>query len=987
MERENYFILLELPVDPPISDPAHIRAALGRKKQEWTRMQDHPGKRTLALAYLAMLPDMEHVLFDPAARKNEARQAGEIARETLRRFEAELRILEGKGHLLPREVTAIAAKYKAFGVDQKMIYNLAKVPVAEQPPQREETEDTGEILDRLSAKTIERDLAIVGKDDLYLFLGEPRYSSIKKLRAAAEERRRSVGGQNTAESVATRELAGICLRLFESFDTKQRYDRYLKVSVYPSLSEMIDEEFTRQKFVSEPALLRLINYGVESCGCTVLEAEEHIRRYCTAYRIPIGAQQALIRCPACKEQIERESVVCGYCSAPTKGSCPSCAAPFEEGPATCSDCSFLVGDMVKALPYLEAAHLAIVDGNWSLCMRNIGYAEKFWPGHLEIPQLEERAGELEKRYGTYVRQLGDCIEKNQHYAALELISEAERKNIPLPQTTVRQVQRTIDDLESQLDKIAKEKNPDIHLLISLAESVSDSIELTRILSQYPPAPPGPIRCENKGRQMQLNWQASESPGMVRYLLVRGQGSEPLTAFDGDVVYNGPASFFIDKTTQPLVEYHYKVYAHRGGTYSATGVTIGPVMAVPEIEQLRIFPADCGAQLTWEFNPDVRRVLIWRKLGGERPVSPEDGMLLETERIDGYVDSKIKNDVEYWYYICAEYMVGGKKVVSKGVSEAITPRKILAPVERLTIVKSEYENEYVVNWSGMDPTDLILLASESEPGVKIGEILAVQDLLTSYRSLPLHARGAESGRFRYNFTGGLYLFAAVVFGKYAMVGPPQYLANLKEVESLKIDLVGGDLHLQMKWPAGTKKIAVTYKSDAYPTSLDDLGTTIVNVTRQQYDYDGAIILREVAPGAYYFTVFSLYPAGEGEQLCASEGVQLLYNHQPCQDVFYRIVYKKKLFKKNQAELSLTISGPQHFTLPSIELVCKCGSLPLNRKDGQSLAVLDQAPKVKGEVEFKYQIYQLPQDTHLRVFLTSEKQYQKFRLMPSTELKIT
>ena len=986
MERENYFILLELPVDPPISDPAHIRAALGRKKQEWTRLQDQPGKRTLALAYLALLPDMEQVLLDPVARKNEARRAGAVLEEMLRRFEAELRILEGKGHLLPREVTAIAAKYKAYNVDQKMVYQLAKVPVAEHPPEREEVaEEAGEVIDRRSAKAIERNLAIVGKGDLYLFLEEPRHASIKKLRAAAEERRQSTGGKKTAEKVAAQELSKICLRMFESFDTKQRYDSYLKISPYPALGEMIDEEFARQKFVSEPSLLRLVNYGVESCGCTVLEAEEHIRRYCAAYRIPVGAQTAMTACPACKEQIERGSVICGYCAAPTKGSCPNCATPFEEGPAACAECKFLLSDMVKALRFLEAAHVSIIDGNWSLCRRNIDYAEKYWPGHPEIAQLEERAEGLEKRYSEYVQQLSDCIAKNQHYAALELIAEAEGKSVTLPQTTVRQVKRTVYDLENQLDKIAKEKKPDIYLLISLAETVSDSIELTRILSAHPPGGPGPITCDNAGRQMHLNWQASESPGMVRYLLVRKRGAQPFTAFDGEVIYNGPACFFIDKTVEPLVEYYYKVYAHRGGTYSAEGEIIGPVMAVPEIEQLRIFPADGGAQLTWALNPDIRQVLIWRKLGGERPAAPEDGMLLETERIDGFVDSKIKNDVEYWYYICAVYLVEGKKVVSKGVSEAITPRKILAPVERLTIAKSEYENEYVVNWSGMDATDLILLASDKEPGVKVGEMVAVQDLLARYRSLPLHIRGAEGGRFRHNFTGGIYLFAAVVFGKYAMVGPPQYIANLKDVEDLSAELVDGDLHLRMNWPDGAQEIVVTYKNDAHPLNLDELGANTINVTRQQYDHDAGVILRAVAPGAYYFTVFAIYPGDEGEQ-AVSEGARLLYNHQPRQDVFYRIAYKKKLFK-GQAELSLTLSGPQYFTLPSIELVCKNGSLPLSRKDGQSLTVLDQSPKVKGEVEFKYRINRLPEDAHLRLFLTNEKQYQKFRLMPSTDLKIT
>ncbi|MCL2578970.1 MAG: hypothetical protein FWE32_02945 [Oscillospiraceae bacterium] len=985
MDRENYFILLELPSDPPASDPAVIRAAIGKKKQEWTRWQDHPGKRPLALVYLASLSDIEQTLLDPVSRKNEAKQAKVVLKEMARRFEAELRILEGKGHLLPREVTAIAAKYKVYGIDQETVYKLAKVSVSEHPPEREDTEEPGEVLDRLTAKTIERDLGILGFGDLYLFLGEPRYSSIKKLTGAAEERRRAAGGQKSAESVAAQELAGICLRLFESFDAKQKYDRYLKISKYPALGEMVDEEFTRQKYIGNESLLRLINYGVESYRCSVLEAEEYIRRYCESYRIPVGSEKPIIRCPACKNQIARESVVCQHCAAPTKGNCPACATPYEEGPAACAGCGFLIGDMVKALGYLETARGAVIDGNWSTSKRNLEYAAKYWPDHPEIAQLESRAQGLEKRYSAYVDQLSDCVSKNQHYAALELIAEAEEKGIKLPGATVKQVKRMVTDLENQLDKLSKKDAPDINHLLQLAAAVTDSMELTRMLSAYPPAPPSRLKGENIGRQVNLNWQASDSPGMIRYLVVRKRDDSPFTAFDGDVLYNGPACSFMDKTAEPLTEYHYKVYAMRGSSYSKDGSSFGPIMVVPEIEQLRIFPADQGAQLTWAFNPDIRKVIIWRKLGGERPTAPEDGILLETERIDSFVDSKIKNDVEYWYYLCAVYSVDGKQVVSKGVSDIITPRKIIAPVERLSIVKSDYENEYVVNWSGMDAADLILLASTKKPAIKIGEMFAVQDLLAHYRNLALHTRSADSGRFRHSFTGGIYVFAAIVVGKYAVVGQPQYLTNLRDVENLTADLIDGDLYLNMKWPVGLNEVIVAYKNDGYPAFVDELGLSTMKVTREQYDYDAGVVLRELAPGAYYFKVFASYPAPEGEQ-GVSEGAQIAFQYNPRAEIFYRISYRKRPLKK-QAELSLTLHGPSGFTLPPIELVIKNNSLPLSRQDGDSLALIDQTPRVNGEVEFQYQIDRLPSGAHMRVFFIDDGQYKKFRLLPSGELKIT
>ena len=34
MERENYYLVLELPIDPPTVDPGEIRSAINKKKQE-----------------------------------------------------------------------------------------------------------------------------------------------------------------------------------------------------------------------------------------------------------------------------------------------------------------------------------------------------------------------------------------------------------------------------------------------------------------------------------------------------------------------------------------------------------------------------------------------------------------------------------------------------------------------------------------------------------------------------------------------------------------------------------------------------------------------------------------------------------------------------------------------------------------------------------------------------------------------------------------
>ncbi|MDR2908252.1 MAG: hypothetical protein LBU86_00010 [Oscillospiraceae bacterium] len=984
MERENYYVLLELPIDPPCVDPGQIRAAIGRKKLEWTRWQDNPAKRTLALAYLGMVPDIEENMFSPTLRKQEAREAKLALKHALRRFEAELRILEGKGHILPREVAALAARYRVWGVDQNRVRQSAKTPVSDLPPPPA-TEEAGEIIDRVTAKSIKRNLSVAGFPDLYAFLGEPRYSSIKKLREAAETRRREAASSRSPASAAAQELAGMALRLFESFDTKQMYDRYLKVSDYPGLAEMIDEEFTRQKYLSNEALLRLINYGVEACGIRVLEAEEFIRRYSGAYHIPVGGEKPLIRCPACKERVTRESVVCSYCAQPLSGFCPGCDTPYEEGPAACPACGFLLGDMVKALPYLDDARGALIEGKWSVAHRGLQFVENYWPAHPELEQLRKRSQQLEERYARLMGQIDDCIAKIQYYAALSLIEEAEAKNVATPSATVRQVRRVLDDLEAQLAAIAGAPDLDVPLLMRLERTVSDSLEVQRLLSGHPPEAPTSLSASVAGRVVRLGWSDAGAPGAATYLLVRLKGSVPLTPFDGDVIYEGQACSFVDRAADPLADYYYRVFTKRSTIYSKNGASFGPVTLIPELENLRILPADQGAQISWRFNPDIKEVIIWRKLGGERPEAPGEGVLLETGRVDGFVDTRIKNDVEYWYYLSAVYQVEGKRLQSKGVCEMITPHRILAPTDRLAIAASQYgDNEYVVNWNNPELRDLILLASNTKPKFKTGEIFPVQELLGSYRNLSLHARTADSGRFRYSFTGGAFIFAATLFGKFAAVGEPCYLTNLRDVTELTADLIDGDLCLNMRWPPGLNEIAVVYRPDGYPASPAELGAGVIRVTKEEYDYDAGVIIKRPAGGSFYFKVFAVYQGAEGEEF--SEGVALAWSNQPRQEIFYRFAYKKKLIGK-QAELSLTLSGPKIFTMPTALIVGRRDRLPLSRADGEVMFELNQETRVNGEVVFQYQVDPVPPETCLRLFFADDNYYRGFRLLPSSELKIT
>ena len=989
MVRENFYILLELEFDPPVTDPAQIKAAINEKRQHWSNLQDVPGGRSIAMRYLEMTADIEALMLDPEKRAEEAEAAKKMREEMFTRFQAELLVLESKGYITPRELASIQLKYKVYGINKEQIEASLHVPVSETAPEKADRDSTSVILDRNTAQTIRRGLSVVGAADLYAFLNEAPDSHNKKLCDAAEKRRQEAeqSGEKNANTTATQELAGLCLSIFKSSEEKQRYDQYLKISGHHALTDLIDEEAARTGFISPDILLRLVNFGIETDGGTVLEYEQFIHSYCTAYDIAVATSGRQISCPACSRKVSRDDTVCAGCAAPLQGSCPTCNTHFEGGISICPICGFSLAEMVKALNFIDEAENSLIDSNWSSAQRCLQYVHKYWPGHTKLEVLERRTKRLEERYASYVESIADCIKNRQYYAALDLVQEAQSKLIKLPSATISHVEKVVADSEARvIDLQADPESITFERIYTLIGMVSDSIELDRMLSKYPPEPPPRLIAQAQGKQVRLSWDKTPSSGMIQYVVVRKLLSPPLTAYDGDVLYEGTSNAFVDKSLAPLSECWYSVYVKRGSTFSLTGaVSEQPVLIVPDVENLRILPTNCGAQLSWAFSPDIREVKIWRKLGGDPPVGPNDGVLLECDRLDGFVDIKLRNDIDYWYYVAAVYVINGKKIVSHGVYESVMPHAIVAPIEYLTILQTDNDNdEYVANWEEQH-SDVLLMASSVPVEYRSGQMVSVDELLTKYRKLDIDARGRNSARFRFSFSGGMYLFAVAVSGRFATMGTAQYITSVRTVASLKYEMLSDDLMLSFPWPEDLPGVEAAWRYDNFPKDPEEIGTTSMYYSREQYDLDNGLCIREPEPGIYYFTLFSVFMTPNGEKVY-SRGRELMVDTRPQQEIFYEFKYSKPFFSSAYT-ITLTIRSEEEFTLPRAVIVGKIGRLPLKRTDGMPMFELEKENKVRGSISFEYKTSLLPQDLYIRLFLYNDKMYERYRLLPASDMKIT
>ena len=113
---ENFFILLELPFDPPESDTNKINEAIAKKQAQWSRDQSNPVKKAKASEYLAALEDIKKVMLDPATRKQEASKAKQIKESKTKDLETKLKLYRAKGDALSeRDLKQLLKVFGTFG--------------------------------------------------------------------------------------------------------------------------------------------------------------------------------------------------------------------------------------------------------------------------------------------------------------------------------------------------------------------------------------------------------------------------------------------------------------------------------------------------------------------------------------------------------------------------------------------------------------------------------------------------------------------------------------------------------------------------------------------------------------------------------------------------------------------------------------------------------------------------------------------------------
>ncbi|MGM0451812.1 MAG: DUF1566 domain-containing protein [Thermodesulfobacteriota bacterium] len=326
MERENFYILLDLPINPPESDLKTIEAAISKKQAEWSRLRNHPSKGLQAQKYINMIPEIRRVMTDDNLRQQEAEAARALARqnkenkypeidrhielllgkgyltkddtiklsevhgltqgeiqerinvkknENYARIDQQIGLRMAKGFLTESEIEKIA---KRNGVKPDAVRDRVHCPIHKNEKGKNDTPPRQ--LEPSIEKTIRENLKILGKSSLYDFLGVPESTDLENLQKATAHKKKQLASaaKKDAGVTAGNTLAGQCVTIFKNEDSRNAYDVSLAKSRLTELDSDIDISGINGKI--RPEYFDILVKKAMDFGMEKNEAERYIKDYC-----------------------------------------------------------------------------------------------------------------------------------------------------------------------------------------------------------------------------------------------------------------------------------------------------------------------------------------------------------------------------------------------------------------------------------------------------------------------------------------------------------------------------------------------------------------------------------------------------------------------------------------------------------------------------------------------------------------------------------
>lgn len=972
---ENYFILLELPFDPPESDTNKINEAIAKKQAQWSRDQSNPVKKAKASEYLAALADIKKVMLDPGTRKQEASKAKQIKESKAKDLETKLKLYRAKSdELSERDLKQLLKVFGAFGftIDEiKKKFGSGNKP--------KEIIDPSEVLDKTQARNVQNFMQQLDMKEktLYDFLGIAPTASCNQLCETADSMKRKIlaKGDKTGRDNAVQSLCGLCVVIFKDVASKRKYDNYVNLTKYKSVNEAVDElALSNQKRIEPKMKESLIDIAVGQYHLSVSDASIYINHYCEymGYALP----ENKIICGLCGAENPAGTTNCVKCGKPLIILCPACSAENNNSAKTCAKCGFDLTKMDNAVEMLRQAKQKYAEKALEEAERLVKEAKAYWPNHADILSLEKTIqDDFITRKDTIAAIMKDIQDKRM-YAAQTKIDQAKASGFSIEPSIANKVTTTIQEVESQLVAMRNASGDNAFTIaMKLTELITDSDELNQSVKKFPPDEVSEFTSMRVGDTITLTWKPSSSIGDLSYIVVRKDNTYPNGPTDGTVVYSGKELSYTDSSIPKNTVIYYAIFVVRIGVYSKATRLDDGVAIVEKVTNLKAIGGDKMVTLSWQKAPTVTEIRLYKYCGYERPQDDSAYETVPCTRLDGILINELTNGSSYWFAISAGHTLNGKTYFSEKVYVSAVPQKPAKPLQNFSI--QLIDEVFQAKWSQSE-WDVILFYAKQKPEYAVGTIYDLNELLKKYEKIDINLKSLTEAEFRLNFVGECYIVPGVINASNVILNTAFYISSVPGVKDVSFDLnsAATEMYVNFTWPKKIDRSLLVYRMDSYPTGIDDPLAHKIECSKRQYEANEGILISNPAKGTYYAEIYT-YFENDGHRIY-SDACRALLSNELQKDVLYTFKYKKPGFFSKKCTLTIEIETDGSCVFPAFAVISKYKSTPLKRGDGDVVCTVDDSTEIKGSHTFEFNISPIRPDTRLKLFFLNDKNYKSFKI---------
>ena len=972
---DNYFILLELPFDPPESDTNKINEAIAKKQAQWSRDQSNPVKKAKASEYLAALEDMKKVMLDQAARKQEAAKAKQIKDGKAKELEAKLSLYRAKGdELSDKDLRQLVKVFGAFGFTADEIKKKFG-----SGNKKKEKIDPSEVLDKAQARNIQNFMQQLDMKDktLYDFLGLAPTSSYNQLCEAADSMKKKIlaKGDKTGRDNAVQSLCGLCVVIFKDAASKRKYDNYVNLTKYRAVNEAVDElALSNQKRIEPKMKESLIDIAVGQYHLSVSDASVYINHYCEymGYALP----ENKIVCGLCGTENPAGTTNCVKCGKPLIILCPACSAENNNSAKVCAKCGFDLTKMDKAIELLRQAKQKYAEKALEEAERLVKEAKAYWPNHADVLSLEKTIQDQRKQAADTIAAIMKDIQDKKLYSAQTKIDQAKASGFSIDPSVANKVTTTIKEIESQLAVMRNASGDNAFTIaMKLTELVTDSDELNQSLKKFPPEEVPVLTSMRVGDEITLTWKPSPSIGDISYLVVRKDNTYPNGPTDGTLVYSGKELVYTDSNAPKNVVLYYSVFAVRIGVYSKATRLDEAVAIVEKVTNFKAIGGDEMVTLSWAKAPTVTEIRLYKYCGYERPQDDSAYETVPCTRLDGILINRLTNGTNYWFAISAGHTLNGKTFFSEKVYLSAVPQKPAKPLQNFSV--QLIDEVFQAKWSQSE-WDVILFYSKQKPEYAVGTIYDLNELLNKYEKIDINLKSLTEAEFRINFVGECYIVPGIINASNVILNTASYISSVPGVKDVSFDLnsAATEMYVNFTWPKKIDRSLLIYRMDSYPTGINDPLAHKVECSKRQYEANEGILITNPAKGTYYAEVYTYFESN-GHRVY-SDACRALLSNEPQRDVFYAFKYKKAGLFSKKYTLTVEIETGGNCVFPAFVVISKYKSTPLKRGDGDIVCTVNDSTEIRGSHRFEFDVSPMKPDTRLKLFFLNDKNYKSFKI---------